>query len=76
MSTSTGGALAWASARFGGATLAVDAPVEADFEARLELALTEIQAAGKRGVWLTVPIEHAAACAAAARHGFAFHSAE
>ena len=68
--------LAWDSARFGGATLAVDAPVEADFEARLELALAEIQAAGRRGIWLTVPIEHAEACAVASRHGFAFHSAE
>ena len=38
--------------------------------------LQELEAAGRRGVWMHVPIEHSTAAAVAARHGFSFHSAE
>jgi ADP-ribose pyrophosphatase YjhB (NUDIX family) len=68
-------ALEWETARFGGANIAVDAVAE-DFEERLVLTLAELETAGRRGVWMHVPIEHAGAAAAAARHGFSYHSAE
>ena len=82
--TSTGGSgerLLWEKARFGGANINLEKdgpPVsdEEDFERRLLATLQELQAAGRRGVWMHVPIEHSAAAAVAARHGFAFHSAE
>ncbi len=76
-----GGGLLWEKARFGGANINLEegAPVVSDdgeFERRLLATLEELQAAGRRGVWMHVPIEHAGAAAVAARHGFAFHSAE
>jgi ADP-ribose pyrophosphatase YjhB (NUDIX family) len=72
----TASALPWEPARFRGASLTVDGPVDEQFEERLSLALGELRADGRKGVWLRVPIEHSAACAVAARHGFVYHHAE
>ena len=69
-------ALPWEPARFKGANIVVEKPVDDAFEPRLVLALDELREAGRRGVWMRVPIEHSAAAAVAARHGFAFHHAE
>jgi len=68
--------LTWATARFGGATIDIDDEVQPEFEERLIETLQELKAAGRRGVWLHVPIEHSGAAALASRHGFKFHSAE
>ena len=69
-------ALPWEPARFKGANIVVDQAVDESFEAKLVLALDELSEAGRRGVWMRVPIEHSAAAAVAARHGFSFHHAE
>ena len=69
-------ALPWEPARFKGANIVIEKPVDDAFEPRLVLALDELREAGRRGVWMRVPIEHSAAAAVAARHGFAFHHAE
>lgn len=69
-------ALPWEPTRFKGATIAIEKPVDDAFEPKLVLALDELREAGRRGVWMRVPIEHSAAAAVAARHGFAFHHAE
>jgi hypothetical protein len=73
-------ALSWEPARFGGAELVAGVDGEVgdvhEWEGRLRLALVELRAAGRRGVWLRVPVAHSAVCAAAARHGFAFHHAQ
>ena len=68
-------ALPWEPARFKGANIVID-HVDDAFEPKLQLALDELREAGRRGVWMRVPIEHSAAAAVAARHGFAFHHAE
>ena len=69
-------ALPWEPTRFKGANIAIEKPVDDAFEPKLMLALDELREAGRRGVWMRVPIEHSAAAAVAARHGFAFHHAE
>jgi len=69
-------ALPWEAARFQGANITIDGPVDDSFEPRLEAALTELKAEGRRGIWMHVPIEHSAAAGVAARHGFSFHHAE
>jgi hypothetical protein len=69
-------ALPWEPARFKGANIVIEKPVDDAFEPRLVLALDELREAGRRGVWMRVPIEHSAAASVAARHGFAFHHAE
>jgi hypothetical protein len=74
--TKAAAALPWEPARFKGANIVVDQPVDESFEAKLVLALDELSEAGRRGVWMRVPIEHSAAAAVAARHGFSFHHAE
>ena len=69
-------ALPWEPTRFKGANIVIEKPVDDAFEPKLVLALDELREAGRRGVWMRVPIEHSAAAAVAARHGFAFHHAE
>lgn len=69
-------ALPWEPARFGGANIVISEPVTDGFEPALVKALDELVEAGKRGVWMRVPIEHSAAVAVAARHGFSYHHAE
>lgn len=78
VSSSTSGAkpLPWKPARFAGANIAVAGPVDSSFEARLQRTMDELVAAERRGVWMSVPIEHAAAASVARRHGFSYHHAD
>lgn len=72
-----GRSVTWSEARFTGATVALGVgPLASDFGAQLDTAMAEIRAAQRKGVWMRVPIEQAAAIPLAARHGFKYHHAE
>ena len=68
----------WTEARFGGATLDIGGPIACldTFTSQLSNVMADIRAAGRRGVFMRVPIEQSAAIAVAAEHGFVFHHAE
>jgi hypothetical protein len=69
--------VSWTEARFAGATIVLDqGPIGPSFKTQLGEAMAEIRAAGRKGVWMRVPIEQSAAIPVAAEHGFRFHHAE
>lgn len=51
-------------------------PLPAAFSSMMEGALTCWRAAGRRGIWLSVPLARAELIAPAVALGFAFHHAE
>lgn len=73
-----GGVLAAKDDAYGGIIVDSDAlPANASaFEAALSTSMAAWRAAGKRGIWLRVPLGHAALIPAAAAAGFDFHHAE
>jgi hypothetical protein len=69
--------LSWTEARFSGATIILPpGPIQPGLGEQLDVALAEIRAAGRKGVWMRVPIEQSAAIPVAAKQGFKYHHAE
>lgn len=76
-SSSASSGCTWAEARFGGATVAIgDVPCLATFERQLGEVMQAIRGAGRKGVFMKVPIEQAGVIPLAAAEGFRFHHAE
>ena len=69
----------WNEARFGGATITLgnDPPKCLDtFKNQLNDVMSSIRSAKRRGVFMKVPMSHAAVIPFAAKHGFCYHHAE
>ena len=73
------GSVSWTDARFGGATLVLRAgplPEPEQLEKEFAVAMGEVRAADKKGVWLRLGLEQGNALGIAAKHGFRFHHAD
>jgi ADP-ribose pyrophosphatase YjhB (NUDIX family) len=77
---SESGSIGWKEARFDGAMVLLgDEPMDGDltkFAGQLSRVMGEISDAGRRGVWMPVPIGQSAVIPLAAKHGFKYHHAE
>lgn len=69
--------VSWTEARFSGAMVVLPhGPIQPGLSEQLDAAMAEIRAAGRKGVWMRVPIEQSAAIPVAAEQGFRYHHAE
>ena len=69
----------WTEARFGGANIVLNSdtiPCLETFSTQFSNVMADIRSAGRRGVFMKVPIAMSAAIPVAAEHGFKYHHAE